>query len=67
MAEPTAEVQEKIDAQRAYCKKMPAPYFAPFKGVCWGCGEQIFNKISLESAGSRLITGCPCCSRTYCD
>ncbi len=67
MAEPTAEVQEKIDAQRAYCKKKGRPCFAPFKGVCFSCGEQIFNKISLEKAGSEPIDGCPYCWRTYCD
>ena len=66
-------VKACVIAQNAYSKSIGAPCFIPSEGICWGhdCGKQIFGKklpqISLERAGSELITGCPHCFRTYCD
>lgn len=61
------EINLKIAANRRFCKEKGWPNFAPRDGFCWSCGEQIFNHISLETASSQDITGCPCCSRSYCD
>ena len=58
---------EKLAAQRHYCKVNELPYFAPDYGICWYCGENIYKYISFEKASSELITGCPYCFRTYCD
>ena len=48
-------------------KDKGGPYFAPKDGFCWSCGEQIYERISWEQARHELITGCPHCSRSYCD
>ena len=66
------EVEIKRNAQREYCDKdTPAPNFADFgtnsKGECYNCRKNIWKHITLEKASNQLITGCPCCSRTYCD
>jgi len=62
--------QEKIEAKRAaqreYCRDMHYPHFAPSDGKCRYCGKQIYERISLKTAGSQLITGCPWCNRSYC-
>ena len=61
------ENKDKIQAQQNYCKETGNPRFAPADGICWTCKKDIFEKISLEKAGSELITGCPFCHRSYCD
>lgn len=58
---------EKLVAQRHYCKVNELPYFAPDDGICWHCGENIYKYIRFEKASSELITGCPFCMRSYCD
>lgn len=58
---------QKIDAQNKLVYGGNTPYFAPHDGICWRCREQIYNHITLEKASKELITGCPCCSATYCD
>ena len=62
-----------ILAQDAYCMARGLPRFAPSDGVCWYCGDQIYTPsrrgggITVEEAGSRIITGCPHCHKTFCD
>ena len=63
----TINITLAIEAQAKYCKDNDLPHFAPFDGVCWSCGNQIYEKISVEEAGSKLITGCPRCCSSYCD
>lgn len=62
-------VKEACEAQDKYVNEIKAPHFAPFDGVCWSCGRNIYweNGYSVEEASKRLITGCPFCSRSYCD
>lgn len=60
------EIRAKIKAQKDCCSGN-APLFAPEDGFCWSCHQQIYTRISLERAGSDLITGCPHCSRSYVD
>lgn len=55
------------EAQSAYCKAKGFPHFAPSNGNCWKCGNQIYNKISVEKAGKELISSCPHCCKSYCD
>ena len=62
-----ATTQEKIEAQAAYWHKRQAPHFAPSNGICWRCGKQIYDLITVEEAATTLITGCPQCHRSYCD
>ena len=59
--------QEKITAQKEYTDKNNLPLFAPRNGKCWCCGNNIYDKISLEKASNDLITGCPFCFRSFCD
>lgn len=61
------EVLEKIQAQKNYCQENKVPYFAPGNGICWKCRKQVYNAITMESASTQLITGCPYCHRSYCD
>ena len=61
------EIREAIDAQRQYCKEHKYPMFAPNDGFCFSCGKQIYTRINSEYAGKEHITGCPHCSRSYCD
>ena len=62
------EIVSKVIAQRYFIlKDKGGPYFAPKDGFCWSCGEQIYERISWKQARHELITGCPHCSRSYCD
>jgi hypothetical protein len=65
-------------AQERYCKEKEYPNFVPNNGICWKCNQQIYAEgknrmgnlskgISVEKAGSELITGCPHCNWSYCD
>lgn len=64
-------------AQKEYCRVKGAPHFAPYHGICYRCGRDIYTEmewpdghrtgISVESAGAALITGCPHCNYSYCD
>ena len=67
-------------AQAEYCKKNNAPHFAPNwrNGYrCYWCHHNIYQPlksqwdgemidgISVEEAGSTLITGCPFCHYSF--
>lgn len=63
-------------AQDKYCEENGYPHFAPESGKCWSCNSDIYAQInhggyktgiSIEEAGSTLITGCPHCHISYCD
>jgi len=56
-----------LEAQKKLCADKQYPHFAPYDGVCYRCRKQIYERISLQRASSDLITGCPWCSRSYCD
>lgn len=60
-------VSKSIAAQIKLCKEKEYPHFAPRSGICYACGSQIYETISVERASSDLITGCPLCHRSYCD
>jgi len=59
-------VEEKAKAQTELCKEKGWPRFAPRNGVCWSCGSQIYDRISMEKASNTHITGCPACHTSYC-
>jgi hypothetical protein len=79
MATTTYNIPEAIKAQEQFCDKNEYPRFTPGNGICWDCHQNIYSEngrtrygkethgISVESAGHYLITGCPFCSRSYCD
>lgn len=82
MINETYDVSLAVKAQKEYCKSSGAPHFAPRNGVCWKCNKNIYEQhekryagndkvfvfgISVEKAGSELVTGCPHCNRSYCD
>ena len=66
MTHPT-EIEEKIAEQVDFCHRGQHPMFAPSDGVCASCLRQIYAKLSMERAGSELITGCPHCSYSFVD
>lgn len=75
----TYDIETAIKSQEQYCIKNKYPHFAPDDGICWDCCQNIYadkgrtrsgketHGISVEGAGNHLITGCPFCSRSYCD
>jgi len=69
---------EAAKAQERYCNEHEIPVFAPRNGWCASCGRNIYEPytyrgredhtyfgISVEEAGSRLITGCPHCNFSF--
>lgn len=72
----TYDPVQAIKAQKKFCEEHKLPQFAPYDGICFRCRQNIYKQvergervtgISVEGAGSHLITGCPHCNRTYCD
>lgn len=64
-------------AQAKFCEEKGYPHFAP-SHHCYRCHQNIYlkgkrrdgkevNGISVEKAGSTLITGCPYCNWSYCE
>lgn len=74
--EPIYDAIKAHKAQEEYCEKNELPHFAPTR-YCWSCNRDIYEEyvrengfttgISVQQAGSSLITGCPHCHRSYCD
>jgi hypothetical protein len=45
-----------------------ARMFMPQNGICWKCFADVVEiELSRGNDGSRLVTGCPNCLRTFCD
>lgn len=72
----TFDREQSKKAQDAYCTTNKSPHFAPFSGLCYHCGNDIYSEIdrgtyktgiSVERATNELITGCPHCHHSYCD
>lgn len=71
------DIKKAKEAQIQYCVSKKLPHFAPIDGVCFRCHRNIYKKfersdgnytgITVEGAGSFLITGCPHCYRSFCD
>ena len=66
------DTEKAIRAQEEYCEKHHVSMFAPGRGTggcCYNCHSPIYIKggISIEEAGSTLITGCPYCRRSFVD
>jgi len=75
----TYDAVEAAKAQEHHCNERKVPFFAPRNGWCCYCGRNIFEPytyrrepilttgISVEEAGSRIITSCPHCNHTFTD
>ena len=69
------DIAEASKAQIEYCQAKNVPYLAPKSGICYDCFENIYRPrygkktggISVKEAGSRMITGCPHCNKSFCD
>lgn len=70
------DVNKAIEAQKNYCKENEIPHFAPYDGRCYRCHKQIYEEIkhdnystgiTVEEAGSGLVTGCPHCHYSFVD
>jgi hypothetical protein len=57
------DIQERIKKHQALCAERNFPNFAPNNGKCFSCKKQVFER----EDGTRFITGCPHCGRTFCD
>ena len=63
---------EARKAQDKYCDRESYPHFAPRDGICVNCNKDIYTEqdktgISVEKAGTTLITVCQHCSWSFCD
>ena len=78
----TYDPAKAVAAQEKYCEENNAPFFAPNARCgyrCYYCNQNIYmplanlfdgdaiEGVSVEEAGSRLITGCPFCHYSYVD
>lgn len=72
----TFDPEKAHAAQRKYCEDHNYPHFAP-TSRCFRCNKIIYKQyenqngiktgISVERAGSELITGCPHCHWSFCE
>lgn len=53
------------EAQLNYCKENSVPHFAPKNGFCHKCGASIYKDMTVEEAGSELITSCSSCNASF--
>lgn len=71
----TFDSKKAAAAQHEYCDKQECPMFAPSDGLCYRCGRNIYLPtngsngavfgITVEKAGSMLVTGCPHCNFSF--
>jgi len=61
----TSEHQDKIEAQRHYCKEHGLPCFA--HETCVNCGQHWTTIYTLDKAGTQHIMACPHCGWSWCD
>lgn len=62
-------LKECVKAQEAYCEEKNKPMFLPLDGRCDHCNRPLFGGfgMTLDQAGSELITGCPYCRHSFCE
>jgi hypothetical protein len=54
--------------QKEHCATSSAPFFMPNDGRCYRCNRDIIPELLRKGEdGSKLVTGCPLCFRSYCD
>lgn len=76
MSEKTYDRVRAAAIQRDYCRRRKAPCFVS-SGACIRCGRNIYDPIrhkngcvtgiSVEEAGTHMITGCPHCNASFVD
>ena len=62
--------EDPYEAQVAFCRAHRLPVMVPAYGICNACGADVFrgrDGYRLGEAGSRLITSCPWCGKSFCD
>lgn len=62
--------EDPYEAQVAFCREHGLPVMVPAYGICTVCGDDVFRGrrgYGLGYAGSRLITSCPWCGKSFCD
>ena len=66
---PYDEAKALYEEQKQYCEEHALPMFMNSECSCSRCGHFLFgpNGLSRETAGKRLITGCPYCHASFCD
>jgi len=72
----TFDIEKAIKAQKEFLIKKGYPRFGPANGICYRCNKNIYTEIdhrgyktgiSVEKAGSQLVTGFPHCNYSYVD
>ena len=58
-------VIDKKELQLEYCRLNGVPLYAPYSGVCWTCGNNIYEELDDETCSETLITGCPYCHTSF--
>jgi hypothetical protein len=73
MVKTQEEINQCIQSQKELCFTEKLPHFAPNNGVCFKCKRNIYQNYEINQQishgynGKTFITGCPHCSRSYCD
>jgi hypothetical protein len=60
--------RQLVRMQEALCTRIGSPLWIPSNAVCWSCRFPIFNNVAARfNAGTKVITACPDCKRSFCD
>ena len=60
----SSEQDDKVAAQRRYCKENGLPNFAHSK--CVNCGKRWMSYYTLDEAETTHIMACPFCGWSWC-
>jgi len=63
--------EQFMEQQQETCRLARTPgslFLMPKNGICWHCHHDVIKKeLERGNDGSILVTGCPCCSRSFSD
>jgi len=59
--------KEKVELQEKYCNLKEIPMFIPSDGRCYYCKRDITKAYTQKEIGSKQITGCPYCNKSFLD
>ena len=65
MCEPNPDMQKKINNQVSFCRLLGRDVFIMLDGYCYKCGKNIFENITEQEAGSKVITHCSHCNASF--
>jgi len=55
----------KADAHMKYCMRHDLPFYPPYSGICWNCGENIWERYPVNYVANNTIGFCPVCKESF--